>query len=321
MGRIKDLMGNRYGKLTVISRGENDKSHRCTWNCRCDCGNEINIKSANLLHGQVSCGCIRITSLVGKKYGRLRVTEQAENVRAKSGRTHVMYLCKCDCGTRVLVKAENLRSGNTKSCGCLEKDINKEKSTKHGLKGTRIYNVWQGMKQRCYNPNETEYGNYGGRGITVCKEWLGEHGVENFAEWAYSTGYDENAEHGECTIDRIDNDKGYSPDNCRWATNKEQQRNKRNNFVVIYKEKEMTLSEVSEITGINRETLSSRLGRGMTIEEAVSFKKTELKLTFNGVEKTLKEWSAELGVNYRTMHGRYRKGWSVEEVLYGKKTN
>lgn len=83
----------------------------------------------------------------------------------------------------------------------------------------------------------------------------------------------------------------------------------------------MTLSEVSEITGINRETLSSRLERGMTIEEAVSFKKTELKLTFNGIEKTLKEWSAELGANYRTMHGRYRKGWSAEEILYGKKTD
>lgn len=314
MGRIKDLTGQRFGKLTVINRGENDKKHRCTWNCRCDCGNEINVKSANLLHGQVSCGCIRITSLVGKKYGRLRVIEQAKNTRTKSGRTHVMYCCECDCGTKILVKAENLRSGNTKSCGCLEKDINKEKSTKHGLRGTRIYNVWQGMKQRCYNKNEERYADYGGRGITVCPEWLGEHGFENFYDWSMGNGYADNL-----TIDRIDNNKGYSPYNCRWATAKEQQRNKRNNFVVVYKEKEMTLSEVSEITGINRETLSSRLGRGMTIEEAVRFKKTDLRLKFNGIEKTLKQWSAELGVNYRTMRGRFRKGWSVEEVLYGKK--
>lgn len=314
MGKIKDLTGNRYGKLTVISRGKNDKNHRCTWNCRCDCGNEINVKSANLLHGQVSCGCIRITSLVGKKYGRLRVIEQAENARTKSGRTHVMYLCECDCGTKILVRAESLRNGNTRSCGCLEKEITKEKSTKHGLKGTRIYNVWQGMKQRCYNQNEERYADYGGRGITVCPEWLGENGIENFAKWALENGYAENL-----TIDRIDNNKGYSPDNCRWATNKEQQRNKRNNFIVIYKGKEMTLSEVSEITGINRATLSSRLEKGLSIEEAINFKKTDLRLSFNGVEKTLKEWSAEFGINYRTIHGRYSKGWSAEEVLYGKK--
>lgn len=315
MPRIKDLTGNRYGKLTVISRGENDKNDRCTWNCRCDCGNEINVKSSNLLHGQISCGCIRVNSLAGKRYGRLKVLSKEKNIRSKSGRTHVMYLCECDCGKRLIVKAENLRSGNTQSCGCLAADRTKEKSTKHGLKSHRLYHIWQGMKQRCYNQNEECYENYGGRGIEVCQEWLGEDGIKNFAKWAYSTGYDENAKRGECTIDRIDVNGNYEPSNCRWATNKEQQRNKRNNFIVSYKEKEMTLAEVSEITGINRGTLLSRLENGMTIEEAVDFKKTELKLSINGVEKTLKEWSFEFGVKYRTAYSRYKKGLSPEEIL------
>ena len=108
MSRIKDLTGKRFGKLLVISRGENDNMNRCTWNCQCDCGTVVNVKSANLVSGgTTSCGCNRVESLVGKKYGRLKVISREKNIRSESGRSHVMYMCQCDCGNYLVVKAEN----------------------------------------------------------------------------------------------------------------------------------------------------------------------------------------------------------------------
>lgn len=312
MSRIKDLTGKRFGKLVVLKRGNNDKNHRCTWDCLCDCGNVINVKAAYLSSGgTTSCGCIRITSLVGKRYGRLKVISKEENTRSKGGKSHVMYLCECDCGNRLIVKAENLRSGNTQSCGCLAIDRTKEKSTKHGLTRDRLYHVWNGMKDRCYNPNSESYHNYGGRGITVCDEWR--DNFQAFYDWATENGHKEYL-----TIDRINNDGNYEPSNCRWATNKEQQRNKRNNFILNYNEESMTLSAISEVTGINASTLRSRLEKGLSIDEAVNYQKTVLTLNYRGKEKTLIEWAKELGLNYRTIYERYRKGWTAKEILYGK---
>lgn len=271
MSRIRDLKGQRFRKLIVVSKGDNDKNHRATWNCKCDCGKITNVKSANLISGKTnSCGCIRVNNLVGKKYGKLAVVSKEENKRSETGRSHVMYFCKCDCGKNIVVKAENLRSGNTKSCGCLVIDTNKAIGTKHGKAHTRLYNVWQRMKQRCYDANCKEYDRYGGRGITVCNEWLND--FQLFYDWAMDNGYDENAPKGECTIDRIDNDGNYCPENCRWVSNKEQQRNKKNNFLVLYKGEELPLSVVAEKEKINRSTLYSRLQKGMTIEEAILYK-------------------------------------------------
>lgn len=314
MSKIKNLTGQRFGKLLVVSRGENDNNRRCTWNCLCGCGKIVNVKSAYLVSGgTTSCGCSRVDSLVGKKFGRLTVVSREENIRSNTGRSHVMYMCKCDCGNSVVIKAENLRSGNTKSCGCLEKEINKEKSTKHGMTHNRLYNVWQGMKLRCYDKNHKAYKNYGGRGITVCDEWL--HDFQAFYDWSMSNGYDENAPHGQCTIDRKDNNKGYSPENCQWVTMKEQQMNKRNNYIVSYKGQDVPLSAVAEQEKIDRDTLASRLKKGMTIEEAISYKKKEIYIEFKGENRKLSEWSKIINVSYRTLYGRYRSGQSSEKIL------
>lgn len=163
------------------------------------------------------------------------------------------WLCLCDCGTQKVVRGRSLRAGRTKSCGC----------SRHNLKHSRLYHIWCGLKQRTCNPCSPRYNDYGGRGITVCEEWLTD--FLTFYQWAMTHGYSDNL-----TIERIDNDGPYSPKNCRWATHIEQGNNKRNNHIVEYNGESHTLAEWSDITGINYYTLKTRFARGWTPEKALT---------------------------------------------------
>lgn len=226
--KIKDISGQKFGKLTAIKIAEDKKNTKgIVWECQCDCGNTVYVLGTLLRSGKTkSCGCSRTEkySLIGKVFGYLTVLEKAENKGRK-----VRYKCICKCGNETIVYASDLRSGYTKSCGCYSKKILKEQEfpKKHGFSGTRIYNVWYGMFRRCYDPKHEGYEYYGGKGVSICPEWLGADGVVNFVKWAYENGYDENAKRGECTIDRINVYGNYEPSNCRWVSMKEQDHNKR----------------------------------------------------------------------------------------------
>lgn len=163
-----------------------------------------------------------LKDLTGQRFGRLVVTERAGIDKSK----HAVWQCCCDCGEVRFVSSGNLLRGMTSSCGCIKSEKLTERNTVHGKRNNRLYTVWIDMKKRCYNPTTHNYHRYGGRGITICDEWL--HDFQAFYDWAIANGYDENAPYMKCTIDRIDNDKGYSPDNCRWVDAKTQNNNKSN---------------------------------------------------------------------------------------------
>lgn len=199
--------------------------------------------------------------ITGQKFGRLTVSGFA----GKSNDRQYMWLCDCDCGNTVIVRGYSLRSGNTQSCGCLQKETNIRIRTTHGMSNTRIYNIWKGMKERCSTPSTSCYKYYGGRGIKVCDEW---QEFEPFCEWAMMHGYRD-----DLTIDRLDVNGDYGPDNCRWATIEEQVLNTRRNHYITHNGETKTLKEWAKILGINHSTLIERLRRWQSVGDALSIPK------------------------------------------------
>ncbi len=192
----------------------------------------------------------KIINLIGKRFERLIVIERSENIKER-----VAWKCQCDCGNTKIVTSQDLKHKKVKSCGCLRKEtacINNRKTIKHNKTNTRLYRIWQGIKSRCYYNKNLEYKNYGARGIKICDEWL--HDFMNFYDWAMQNGYKE-----ELTIDRINVDGNYEPNNCRWVTYRIQENNRKNNKIIEYKNKKYTLSQLSDFLKIPYATLSWRI--------------------------------------------------------------
>lgn len=192
--------------------------------------------------------------LLNKRFGKLTVIEY---LGSKDNRT--IWGCICDCGTYKTVQGKLLMNGKVKSCGCLHSTIN-------NLSKHRLYHVLQGVKNRCYNVNHNAYNRYGGRGITVCEEWLND--FQTFYDWSMNNGYQD-----DLSIDRIDNNKGYSPDNCRWVDRKTQQRNRRTAINITIDGETRCLSEWCELLNLKYATVHKRLTKyGWSIEKALELK-------------------------------------------------
>lgn len=196
-----------------------------------------------------------IIEMTGLRFGRLVVLRRDGNSPCGSAK----WLCKCDCGKEVSVTGTCLRRGGTVSCGCYGADIRKSFGVKHGKSYTRIYSIYSKIIQRCYNKNSKLYKNYGYRGITMCDEWR--NNFQAFYDWAMANGYTD-----KLSIDRIDNYKGYSPDNCRWLTPKEQGRNlRRSVYLTINGETKLLMDWCTE-NNLNIQTVRNRVARGVPSE-------------------------------------------------------
>lgn len=211
----QNLVGKKYGKLTVIAKHPEKvgKNRRIQWICKCECGNKRNCITYSLNSGKaVSCGCHLEKNLIGMKFNHLEVVSKSKKTNKWNA---TFWKCKCDCGNYTEVRTGHLNSGSVKSCGC------KIGLMRHAIKGDEApeYRSWLAMKQRCYNSNNVSFKHYGGRGITVCEKWIN----------SYKTFYEDMGErpNKNYSLDRIDVNEGYNPENCRWADRTTQSRNTR----------------------------------------------------------------------------------------------
>lgn len=226
-----------------------------------------------------------------------------------------MFKCRCDCGTEKIVNGYTLRRGASKSCGCYRPPV-----SGHTRHDERLYGVWCGIRDRCNNPKSKYYSRYGGRGIKLCKEW---NDYEEFKKWAYENGYDDQAKKYECTIDRINNDGDYEPDNCEWHNQKQQCNNKSDNHIIEYNGESHTLKEWSEITGINKSTIWRRItkygwsvDRALTEQSAHESRNRNALYDLDGESHTLSEWASIKGMRLDTLCRRINHyHWSIEKAL------
>lgn len=267
---LDDLTGKKFGLLTVVKRNEKRPKNRVSyWDCICDCGGNKTTRGSALKAGKVkSCGCLQeqykkshttMKDIIGKRFGRLLVVEMVDE-RSKCG--EIKYLCKCDCGNEKIIVGTSMRNGSTRSCGCLISEETARRAKIHGQSNTRLYKIWSGMIERCINPNRNEYMYYGGRGINVCNEWLND--FKSFYEWAMSHGYSD-----DLSIDRIDVNGNYCPENCRWATPKEQSDNTRKTVHITVNGVTKNATDWAKTIGVGRSTISRHVKKG-DIEEYIS---------------------------------------------------
>jgi len=246
---------------------------------------------------------VKRLDLMGQKFNRLTVIGVAENSKAGKSR----WVCRCDCGNTSIVTGSDLKNGHIRSCGCLKDEINSTIHTVHGMTQDPIHACWNNMKQRCQNPKASGYPLYGGRGIRVCDEW---QDFQTFYGWAVSHGYEEGL-----TIERIDVNGNYCPENCTWIPKSEQNNNTRQNHYLTYDGRTMPLNQWAREIGITSASLRYRIRAGW--DEGRIFtegaKRNEL-IEYRGEKKSIKEWADEYGIAYPTLVTRLHN-MSIEDAL------
>jgi len=240
----------------------------------------------------------------GTKFGRLTVIRETERKLVGIGdkkQSKRQFYCRCECGNKINVIVENLTNNRTKSCGCLSSETTAARNKTHGESLTRLYNIWAGMVQRCTNPNTQSWHRYGGRGITVCERWKS---YENFKKDMID-GYSD-----DLTIDRINNDKGYSKKNCRWVTNKENCNNQSRTIRVRFRGKERTLGEVAKMLGEKYDTVHQRWETGNPLDQ--TYEDQKARYDDKGEMLTISELSKRYGVHKDTIRWRIRQNIPVD---------
>ena len=225
-----------------------------------------------------------------------------------------LYICRCDCGLEKEVNIYRLLRGNSQSC---IKCSYKRRPAKHNLTRTRIYRIWENMKQRCYNEKNHKFRIYGARGIKICDEWLND--VTKFYEWSLKNGYADNL-----SIDRIDVNGDYCPENCRWATMVEQQNNKNQNIIINYKDEKFTLSEFCRKLNLNYRTIVGRIKIYKSYDGEIILQKPKFKphpgkrkmITFNNETLSRKDWCDKLGIKESSYCWKqYKTKMSDDELI------
>lgn len=237
----------------------------------------------------------------GETYNNLTVIDEAQR---RSGKRYVR--CRCVCGGETVVRLSHLRSGQTKGCGC------RVGSPTHRMTGSAEYRSWIHMKGRCLNPNDRAYPAYGGRGITVCSEW-----IDSFQSFYDHIGPKPSPN---MSVDRVDNSGGYEPGNVRWATHTVQVRNTRQNRLLEHDGRSQSLGAWADELGLNPRTLETRLSRGWSVARSltqpVATKRPKLGgLTAFGRHMSLPEWSEVSGIQFKTIAARVKNGWSAEDAV------
>lgn len=265
----------------------------------------------------------KLENLTGVRFGRLVAIERAPSKQTPNKTVQTVWKCRCDCGKEIEVRATALKSGNTQSCGCRKMEMLLARNIKHGgataENKERLYSIWKGMISRCRKDDR-----YAGRGVAVCDEWKE---YSKFRDWAYSSGYDAAAPFGECTIDRINNDGDYEPNNCRWVSLEAQANNTRKNRHIVYNGETKTISEWARTIGISADALWYRLKNGWSIEDAITIPPLKSNkrydrnspytkmVTIHKETKPLLEWCSAYGIDKDLVGKRLKYGWSIERAI------
>lgn len=255
--------------------------------------------------------------LSGRKFGFLTVIERAEKTPLGLQR----WRCLCVCGRTCVAAGGDLKRRPNASCGCQHRRLASEANKTHGhvvnKKPSPEYHSWQNMRARCLNKNHPRYGDYGGRGIRICKRWR-----DSFENFLSDMGGKPSRSH---TIERKDNDGPYSPGNCRWATKKEQNQNTRASHFLAHVGITLTIAQWSERTGLPASVIQTRISRGWTAEESLTIPASKTHkishirggglITVNGESLPLSQWSRRSGLSISTIHNRIRRGWPHAEAV------
>lgn len=253
-----------------------------------------------------------IIDLTGNNFGRLTVLGRKYLDSPTKWQINKPYWeCVCLCGNKLVVNGSSLRNGATKSCGCLAIELLSKRNTTHGKTNFSEYRTWRKMKSRCYNPNDPKYPNYGGRGIILCERW-----AKSFENFIYDMGRKPSKAH---SIDRIDNDGIYESKNCRWATIRVQNRNKRNNRWLEYKGKKMVLQDWATFFKINQSSLHEKLAELKSFDKVYEYYISRSKtkwIEFGGKRLTVSEWAKFFKVHRATLAERIRDKKQPFQEIY-----